>query len=305
MSRSRSSPRETSSAELDVRPLDAPLGAEVRGLDAAAPPQPGVIRTLKCILAEHGLVVLRDQQLNEEDQQIAFTSAFGDPLSPWLHSDERNSFARVHTLPKRPAYTGIDPGCHYLVNGPGYWESPDDGYLQDWHSDLSYLQNPLPYSVLHALEAAGDAYQTWYSNQLRAYDALDEVTKRKVAGLSVRHDFREVFPALPAVLHPLVLTHPISGRKAIYGLPGFAKDPPLEVTAAEGRSLLEKVTAHLEDEAFIYRHVWRTGDLLIWDNRCVLHRRGPQARGQTRILRRTQAGDGSAQDLRRRLLGKE
>lgn len=287
----------------EVKPIDAPLGAEITGVDASAPPADDLVRALKKALAEYGVLVFRGQHLAHEHEQVAFTQAFGETVVPWLHGGERNTFARIEEISPRPAYTGEHPSCVYWVNGPGYYDRPDDGYAQDWHADVSYLQNPLHYSFLYALEAPESGYQTWYASRYAAYDDLDEATKKRLEGQSIPHEFKSAFPNLSGALHPLVLKHPISGRRALYGVPGYDRGAPVGMTEAEWRPIRKRLEANLAEERFLYKHHWRTGDLLVWDNRCVLHRRGPQVRGQTRILRRTVAGDGSASDLRKRLLG--
>ncbi len=289
--------------KLDVVPVDAPLGAEVRGLDASVPPEPERVDDLKKVLAQYGVIVLRDQHLEEEAQQVTFTSAFGETVVPWLHGGERNTFAKIGELSPRPAYTGVHPSCVYWVNGPQYYDRPDDGYAQDWHSDVSYLQNPLAYSFLYALETTGEGYETWFNDQYAVYETLDEETRRRLARASISHDFKEAFPNMSGALHRIIWKHPISGRKAVFGIPGYDHGAPVGWTMAEWQPVLDHLWALIESERFIYKHQWRKGDLLIWDNRCVLHRRGPQVKGQTRILRRTVADDGDVQALRQRLLG--
>jgi alpha-ketoglutarate-dependent taurine dioxygenase len=293
----------TTASDLQLRPFDLPLGAQVYGLDAALPPDPDAVKALKQALADYGVVVLRQQHLDDEAAQVRFSEAFGETIVPWLYGGEANTFARRHELSKRPAYTGVHPSCVYWVNSPDYWDNPNDGYAQDWHADVSYLQNPLHYSFLYALQAPDEGYQTWFASQYAAYDRLDEDTRQRIAPLSISHEFKSAFPNLSGALHPLVLKHPISGRKALYGIPGYTKGYPVGLTEAEGRALMARLEAHIQEEDAFYKHVWQTGDLVIWDNRCVLHRRGPQVQGQTRILRRTVAADGDAQALRRYLLG--
>lgn len=287
---------------LEIRPFDAPLGAEVHGVDARLPQSAAVMQELKRAIAEHGCVLLREQFL-EEQEHVAFAAHFGDTTVPWLNAVELDTVSRIDELPGRPGYTGKDPGVVYFFNGPEYRDEPDDGYLQGWHADMTHLQVSLHYALLHSLEAPESGYQTWYSNQYLAYDRLDDATKRQLEGLMITHSFGHVFPHLPPVVHPVVLRHPISGRKCIYGIPGSADNCPLGLPTAEGEALIEKITAHLDHDDFTYKHAWRTGDLMIWDNRCVLHRRGPQVKGQTRIMRRVMAGDGSPHEVRASLMG--
>ena len=289
---------------LDVTPLAAPLGAEVRGVDASVAPDARIVHELKQRIAEFGCILLREQSLTEE-QHVAFAEAFGETTVPWLNSVELNTLARIKELPGRPGYTGAHPGVVYFVNGPQYRDKPDDGYLQGWHADMTHLQVPLPYALLHAIEAPQFGYETWLSNQYLAYESLEPDVRAKVDGLFITHSFQHVFPRLPPVVHPVALAHPRTGRRAIYGIPGVADACPLGVPHEEGTELITRLSAHLHADRFVYHHAWRKGDLLVWDNRCVLHRRGPQAGGQTRILRRVMAGDGDPGAVRQMLLGQE
>ena len=288
--------------QLEVAALDAPLGVEVRGVDATRPPSPEVAEELRRLVAEHCCVLLRGQDLTEE-QHVAFAAGFGETVVPWLHAVELNTLARMRELPGRPGYTGAVPGVVYFFNGPGYRDEPEDGYQQGWHADMTHVQVTLPLVFLHALEATGRGYETWLSNQYLAYERLDPATKARVDALLIAHSFRHVFPNLPPVLHPVILTHPLSGRRSIFGIPGSAEAAPVGVPPEEAAPLMQKLTAHLEDERFYYKHAWRKGDILIWDNRCALHRRGPQVKGETRILRRVMAGDGPPDALRRGFMG--
>ncbi len=288
---------------IDVRPLDAPLGAEIVGIDVSVRPDNARVDDLKKALAEFGVLVFRDQNLEHERDQVAFSDAFGDSVVPWLHGGEQNTYRKIREISPRPAYTGEHPSCVYWVNGPDFYDRPNDGYAQDWHADLSYLQNPLWYSFLYAVEAPESGYQTWFNSQYAAFDSLDETARTKLEGCSISHEFKSAFPNLSGALHPVVRRHPRSGRNALFGIPGYIHGRPVGLPEEEWTQILSGIEARIEAERFLYKHEWRTGDLLVWDNRCVLHRRGPQLRGQTRILRRSVAGDGTAEDLRMRLLG--
>ena len=288
--------------QLEVAALDAPLGVEVRGVDATRRPSPELARELRRLAAEHCCVLLRGQDLTE-DQHVAFVAGFGETVVPWLHAVELDTLARMRELPGRPGYTGKVPGVVYFFNGPGYRDEPEDGYLQGWHADMTHVQVTLPLVFLNALEATGRGYETWLSNQYLAYERLDPATQTRVDPLLIPHSFRHVFPNLPAVLHPVILTHPLSRRRCIFGIPGSAEGCPVGMAPEEAAVLMPKLTAHLDDERFFYRHTWHKGDLLIWDNRCALHRRGPQVKGETRILRRVMAGDGVPEELRRGFMG--
>ena len=122
--------------ELEVVALGAPLGVEVRGVDATRTPAPDVVAELRRLVAEHCCVLLREQSLTE-DQHVAFVGAFGDTVIPWLHAVELNTLSRMNELPGRPGYTGAAPGVVYFFNGPQYRDEPEDGYLQGWHADMT------------------------------------------------------------------------------------------------------------------------------------------------------------------------
>jgi|GEM_PF-1736808 len=291
------------SSEIELRPLDAPLGAEVIGVDASRPSDPERIEELKCALGTYGVVILRHQKLDDEDAQINFTKSFGETSVPWLHGGERNTFARLGEISPRPAYSGAHPGCVYWVNDPVHYDRPNDGFAQDWHADVSYLQVPLPYSFLYALKAPDLGYQTWYANQYSACKSLTSNIRRRFENCCIGHSFRSAFPNLPSVLHPVIRTHPRSGLKVLFGIPGYDEGTPMGIDDTEWSDVRDHLTALLKKERFVYKHTWRTGDLVIWDNRCVLHRRGPQVGGQTRILRRSSAFDGTMSDVRLNLLG--
>ena len=289
---------------LEVTPLDAPAGAEVSGVDASVPQDPAVVEVLKQAVADHGLIVLRDQVLTE-DQHVSFGSAFGSTVVPWLHAVELDTLSRIDELADRPGFTGKRKGVVYFVNGPKNRDKPDDGYLQGWHADMTHLQVPLHYALLNAIEVPESGYETWYANQYLAYDGLDAETKALVDELLITHSFQHVFPNLPPVIHPVAPVHPRSKRRSIYGIPGSADLRPLGLSKEDGDALLVELKAHLETDANVYKHVWRKGDLIVWDNRCVLHRRGPQEKGRTRVLRRVMAGDGDPHAVRQHLMGYE
>jgi taurine dioxygenase len=290
------------SALLNCSPLAGPFGLEVHGIDATRAQPPAVVEELRRLVAEHCCLVLPGQDLSEE-QHVAFVGLFGETVVPWLHAVELNTLARMKELPGRPGYTGKVPGVVYFMNGPEYRDEPEDNYLQGWHADMTHVQVSLPLVFLHCLAAPEYGYETWISNQYSGYEALDAETRALAEGLRVAHSFRHIFPNLPPVLHPVIQKHPLSGRRAIFGLPGSAEAVPVGLSSEAAKDLMAKLTAHLADERCIYRHRWRAGDVLVWDNRCALHRRGPQVKGQTRILRRCMASDGHAERLRAGLMG--
>jgi alpha-ketoglutarate-dependent taurine dioxygenase len=138
-----------------------------------------------------------------------------------------------------------------------------------WHTDKPYHRAPPLLTMLHAVELPPQGGDTEFANMTLAYDALPETMKRRIAGLRVT--FRPAFDSSrPAVDHPLVRTHPDTGRKSLYI--GNHASGVLGIDEAEGAALLAELLAHATEPRFVYTHRWRRGDVVMWDNRCLLHR---------------------------------
>ena len=258
--------------DIEFVPTGQGLGARVNGVDASRSPHPGLARVLTHALAEYGVLVFGDVTLSD-DEQVRFTSAFGSTMGHPLGNEIAG---------KNP---GHNPECVYLVNEPGqnYPEWAKSGEL-NWHSDLMYLMEPQVYSVLHALEVPESGGETEFLDLIAAYDALDEGLKREIAPLYAYHRFSA---ELSHVYHPVVRLHPITGKRILYLSPSMTRQ--IEGWSRErSRELLEEIFAHMTDRRFCYTHVWNAGDLLMWDNRCTLHRRLGFDTRQRRVMRRTQ-----------------
>jgi len=169
-----------------------------------------------------------------------------------------------------------------------------------WHTDQSYVADPATGSVLYMVEMPRDGGRTYWANLQLAYDALPEKTKTRIDGLSGVYDYvarqstyddepemsQELRRKTPPVTHPLVNRHPVTGRKSLY------LDPTTSVGIAElagpqGRELLDELNEHATQPDFVYAHEWQIGDVVMWDNGFLLHRRDPFDVGQNRLLKRT------------------
>ena len=138
-----------------------------------------------------------------------------------------------------------------------------------WHTDKPYHPAPPLLTMLHAIELPPEGGDTEFANMALAYDALSDATKYRIAGLHI--GFRPAFdPSLPAVDHPLVRTHPETRRKSLYL--GNHATHIVGLPEAEGTALLAELLEHATQPRFVYVHRWRLGDLVMWDNRCLLHR---------------------------------
>lgn len=248
------------------------LGAEVRGIDASKALTPEQQQHVIAALDQHGVIVLRDQQITPE-QQVVFCQALGTM---------RVSFMTDVSVPGVPALTVVS---NIVENGKPIG-LVDAGAL--WHTDGSYLQRPDMYTVLHALQipqrdgqALGD---TLFLSTSAAYEALPEQTRRTLDGAKAVHSLTHhihmkeknnfkappVKDGKPDVVHPAVRIHPNTGRRCLFVTEGHTKElqgfPP-----EESRALLAQVFAHVQEPRFVYRHRWQKGDLLVWDNCATQH----------------------------------
>jgi alpha-ketoglutarate-dependent 2,4-dichlorophenoxyacetate dioxygenase len=251
-------------------------GVRIARLDLSPPFALAIVDTIRAAILTHHVVVFPDQSLTRE-QQAAFAANFGRVEA---HGGERGEKKRVDV-------------AHVLSNvdadgAPTIRLSPAANY--HWHTDKPYRPAPPSLTLLYAVEVppagAGHGGDTEFANTALAYDALAEDAKRRTAGLRVV--FRPAFDArLPAIDHPLVRTHPETGRKALYI--GNHATHIAGMPQAEGAALLAELLAHATRPEFVYIHRWRVGDLVIWDNRVLLHRLalGDGLRRHRRVMHRS------------------
>jgi taurine dioxygenase len=235
----------------------------------------------------HGVIVIRDQVLSP-DQQVAFSRRFG-PLS--IHVLEEQLLAGypeillVTNKKEKGQYLGI----------------PDLG--RQWHTDQSYQETPALGSLLYALEVPGDGSgDTHFADMSAAYEALSPDERERLDDLQVEHRYdhkHENFELsdhqvhrLTGVLHPLVRTHPETGRKALYLGVQLVKRI-IGISPDDSTKMLERLYAHCTQSTFVHRHKWRKGDLVFWDNRCTMHAAQPydDQRYTRHMHRTTVAGD--------------
>jgi len=170
-----------------------------------------------------------------------------------------------------------------------------------WHTDMSYLENPPKASMLYALEVPPAGGDTYFCSMYRAFDALPDALKRRTAGLMLKHDAtynsggyvrQGTVPTddpmrSPGVFHPLVCTHPETGRRLLYL--GRRRNAYIQgLSVAESDALLDELWAYATASDMAWQHHWRVGDVVLWDNRCTMHRRDSFAADARRIMHRTQ-----------------
>ena len=251
-------------ADFVVRPLSSTFAAEIIGLDLRRKLSDSVRRRVYDAFVQYHVIAFRDQKLTK-DEQIAFSEQFG-------------------TLERHIARNrGSDnPLVHMVTNlGP---DGKPSGTVKSttWHTDKSFRPEPSLATILHAVTMPPNGGDTCFANMYAAYDALGEADKALLDGLRVIHSWElsqaksgkqappEEIADAPPMSHPLVRVHPDTGRKCL-----FMGEHASHIDGwpmAKGRELLARLEAHATAERFMYRHNWHAGDLLMWDNRCLLHR---------------------------------
>ncbi len=271
---------------ITVRPEPSGFGAEVTGLDLSRPLEPAVLAEVKDAWARHAVLAFPDQPLSLDDLE-AFTLQIG----PFGH----------------------DPYVAPMAGHPNVLEvrrEPDEKttpFGGNWHSDWSFQERPPAATILRSETIPPVGGDTLYADASRAYEALPEAMKARLAPLRAVHSATRAYGmksayakeldvrSMPIIVspeadkvwaHPLVRTHPVTGRKALFvspvytvGIEGMAPD--------EADPLLAELYKHIVQEGFVYRHRWREGMVVIWDNRCTMHNALGGYDGHRRVMHRT------------------
>jgi alpha-ketoglutarate-dependent 2,4-dichlorophenoxyacetate dioxygenase len=271
------------------------IGAEIAGINARRVPDAATLAALWKAIDRHAVVVLRDQDMSDE-QLRDFAACFG-PLE--IGRAAARGGKRRLKFPEIGDISNLDI--------EGRIRARDDRRRLDslgnrlWHTDASYMPVPVVLGMLFAVSvppaSAFGGGETEFADMRAAYDALPEATKQQIGGLVAEHDIfwsraqigftefepgeREQYPPSP---QRLVRRHSGSGRKAVY-LSAHASHV-VGWPVADGRLLLRDLTDHATERRFVYSHKWRPGDLVIWDNRCTMHRGRPHDDAYPRDLRR-------------------
>jgi taurine dioxygenase len=279
---------------LVVNPFSSALGAEIIGLDLREELSAQAVADILHAWHQHLVLTFRDQSLSE-DEQIRFARLFGDLQQRGRPPQARNEASKL----KHPELTMLVSNIR--EDGKLIGSLPD-GEMH-FHSDFCYLEKPAKGTFLYAIEVPSQGGDTLFLNMYKAYEALPSGLKALVEGRKAINAYhyesptREVnaaqldFSTNPHYAQPIVRTHPDTGRKALY-VNRLMTWTVEGMSDAEGRTLLDKLFDHIEQEKFIYAHKWRVGDLVLWDNRCTLHARTDFSAGERRLLRRhVVAGD--------------
>ena len=269
---------------IEVRPIAGALGAEIEGVDAAQPLAAEVIAEVRQAFLDHLVVFIRNQKLTPR-AQLAFAQRFGQPME----------YPQLKGLPECPLVTPVVKLENERVNFGGVW-----------HSDTSYLARPPMASMLYAVETPPRGGDTLFANQYLAYQTLSEGLQQTLAGLvgvnssakadvsKTREDrLRDAGAELKVLIgeHPVVRTHPETGRKALYL--NFGHTARFRGwTEQESAPLLDTLFMHQVQPEFTCRFHWEPGSLAFWDNRCTQHNPMNDYHGYRRVMHRvTLAGD--------------
>jgi taurine dioxygenase len=249
---------------LTITALGGALGGEATGIDLAKPLNDGDFAEVERAFAAHLVLVIRDQKLAPADQ-VAFTRRFG-AVEP-------------HPLRSRRGADGF-PEVLVIENRPGLPGARND----EWHSDITCSERPPALSVLQALVVPQALGATMYCNMYRAYETLSAGMRRMLDGMTALHsaeslvrrnnepgtDALPIAEAPPPVSHPVVRTHSVTGRPALFVNPSFTNGFD-GMTREESAPLLAFLYGHATRPENVYRHAWRPGDVVMWDNRCTMH----------------------------------
>jgi taurine dioxygenase len=274
---------------IEIIPLNAPLGAEIRGLDLARPLANEVVQMIDAAWQQYLVLLIREQTISEA-QLIDFSRHFGelDPPGPNPYGEPfHKEFPEINIISNIVA-DGKPTGN--LGAGEAVW-----------HADMTYIDVPPKAAILYALEIPENAGNTYFANMFAAYEALPEELKQAIDGKSAIHDaslnsaglrrkgYTEITDVrqTPGSHHPLVRTEPQTGRKALFlGRRRNSYIVGMDVAASE--ALLDMLWAHAGNMRFAMCHEWRAGDVLMWQNLAVLHRRDAFDADSRRRLHRTQ-----------------
>jgi len=274
---------------MEIKPFEGPLGAEVEGLDASQPQDPDTYRRLRAALDAHLVLRLRGQNL-DDPALIAFSEGFGelDPPGP-----------NPYGAPFLPAYPEINVISNVVENGRPIGNLGAGEAV--WHADMTYVERPPKAALLYAIEVPEGQGDTYFADQFHAYATLDDGLKRQIEGRVAVHDATHnsagmlrkghVEPADPTetvgARHPLARLDEARGERALFlGRRPHAYVPGLPL--AESEVLLDALWQAATRAEHVWRQQWRPGDLVIWNNLGVLHRRDPFDPAVRRVMHRTQ-----------------
>ena len=278
---------------MKIVPTGAALGADIWDVRLDALDDTTFQDIYQVWLEHHGVLRFPCQNL-DDNKFLDFARRFGDLDMAPINADGGNW---------KPEYPELAVISNVVQDGKPIGSL--GSYESKWHTDMSYNELPPKASILYAIELPLEGGNTDFASTAAAYDALSDDMKERIAGLTCKHDsshnsvgqvrkgFQEVYEDredIPGAVHPLVAEHPETGRKVIY-LGRRARAYIQELDQAESDALLDELFAYITQPRFTWTQKWRLGDVVIWDNRCTLHRRDALDPNERRLLHRAQIKD--------------
>lgn len=278
---------------IQVIPISKAIGAEIRGLDLSKKPDAATMQAIKQAWADHLILLFRGQQLSDP-QLVEFSRNFGElDKAPPNEAANKSGGAYVPDMQEISVISNVvENGVQ--IGALGALES-------EWHTDMSYNPVPPDASLLYSLEVPPSGGETGFANMYLAYETLAEDLKQAIRDRHCIHDAtytsagglrkgsKEVtdIREAPGARHPMVRTHPVTGRNALF-LGRRRNAYIIGLSVEESERVLDALWAHATKQEFSFSHQWRVGDLLLWDNRCAMHRRDAFDNSARRIMHRTQ-----------------
>ena len=274
--------------DITVTPLSPACGAEIGGIDLTRPLAPAQVRAIKDAWGQHLVLVFRGQKLSQDDQ-LRFASYFGElgsrKKAPEALRSRAEGIQQDHEKVLLVTNIKVDGEPIGAFGDGEFW----------FHIDSGYSARPYKYTFLYALELPSTGGDTLFSNMYKAYEAVPPALKAKLAGRKALHihEYNRARQAsaagdisgIPHFFHPVFITHPDTGRKTLFvdrlmttRIEGLSED--------ESAAILAELYELGERREFIFEHVWRLGDFLMWDNRCTIHARTDFPKDERRLLRR-------------------
>ena len=269
---------------MEIVPLSQTIGAEVRGVDLGRPLDAATREAIEQAWQDHIVLLFRDQDL-DQDAQIAFANQFGEVGS------------RARPVDRRPEGADYNASIMLVSNAKEngkYIGSLPDGEMW-FHHDMCYDRAPHKGTFLYAMELPSTGGNTLFANMYEAYDRLPEATRARIRGLAALQiydyatretvDISDDISKYKHFVQPLSVTHPVTGRRALYVNPLMTARVE-NLPEPESRDLLAELFAFADNSEIVYEHVWRKGDLMMWDNWCSTHARTDFPASELRMLRR-------------------
>ncbi len=278
--------------QIAVTPTGAALGADVSGIDLSRELSAETFRQVYKAWNDHLVIRLRGQRLDDE-ALIRFSACFGEL---------DDAPVRAANTPYKHTHKKIAVMSNIIADGKPIGGLGNSELV--WHQDMSYNELPPKASLLYAIETPATGGNTEFYNLYAAYETLPDDLKQRIGGLKCKHDatrnsagqlragLNESYTneERPGAVHPLAVRHADTGRTALY----LGRRPNawiVGLSAGDSDALLDDLWAHIQNGEHVWVQQWRPGDLVIWDNRCTLHRRNQLDPDQRRLLHRTQVRD--------------